>query len=181
MKDMKSQNTAMESKPGRGREYAKRVALSARGKSILAVAVLIGLVSIPLLTKAQESNEKRTLTGNWMVAVTRIPPPPGNPANILNLSNYFEDGNVITNSSNRSLIGTGHGNWERTGRQQFHRSSRLFLFDAAGNYAGIRLVEADLTLSEDGRRFDANGSVTSFDLLGNQTNTFNSTEVGQRY
>jgi hypothetical protein len=181
MKNIRSQNTVMESKPGRGREYAKRAALSARSKSILAAAVLIGLVSTPLLTNAQETNEKRTLTGNWIVAVTRLNPPPGQAPNILNLSTYFEDGNVVTNSSNRGLIGTGHGHWERTGRQQFTRFARLFLFDAAGNYAGIRQISATLTLSEDGTEFHATGSIENFDTSGNPTPGFQSTEVGRRY
>ena len=85
---MKSQNTVqysgMEPQSGRVFQYAKRIALSAPGRFLLAVAVLIGLVSIPLLTRANDRsgqdrnghgrNEKRTLTGNWLVTVTRVNP-----------------------------------------------------------------------------------------------------------
>jgi hypothetical protein len=61
---------------GRVCQYARRIALSAPARFLLAVTVMISLVSIPLLTRAQESNEKRTLTGNWLVTVTRVNPPP---------------------------------------------------------------------------------------------------------
>jgi hypothetical protein len=61
---MKSQNTLMESKSGRVFQYARRVALSTPGKFLLAVAVTISLASIPLLTRADQTNEERKLTGN---------------------------------------------------------------------------------------------------------------------
>ena len=173
------QTTVMESKSRRVFQYAKRIALS--GKSILAVAVMIGLLSIPLLTKAQESNEKRTLTGNWLLTVTRINPPPGLAPTFLSLQTYFEDGNVLGDSNTPGIRSTAHGNWERIGRQQFTRSNYIFLFDAAGNYAGTRVITARLRLSEDGSVFHANAEFRSFDPFGNPTNTGQSTEVGQRF
>src|SRR5688572_10752729 len=66
----------MESKSGWFLQHARRVALSAPGKFLLAAAVMISLVSIPLLTKADQTNEARKLTGNWMVTVRRGNPPP---------------------------------------------------------------------------------------------------------
>jgi hypothetical protein len=53
---MSYQNTAMESRRGRVFEYARRAALSAPGRFLLAVAVIIGSASVPLLTRANERN-----------------------------------------------------------------------------------------------------------------------------
>jgi len=54
---MKAQNTVMESKLGRAFQFAGRVALSAPGKLMLAVAVMGSLMSIPLPTGAGDANE----------------------------------------------------------------------------------------------------------------------------
>src|SRR2546426_261262 len=54
---MKSQKTLMNSKSRRAFQYAKRVALSAPGKLMLAVAVMGSLMSIPLRTGADDRNE----------------------------------------------------------------------------------------------------------------------------
>jgi hypothetical protein len=51
------QNTEMESKSRRVFQHAKRVALSAPGKFLLAVAVMGSLMSIPLPTGAGDGNE----------------------------------------------------------------------------------------------------------------------------
>lgn len=178
---MKSQNTVMESKSGRVFQYAKRVALSAPGKFLLAVAVMISLVSIPLLTRADQTNEERKLTGNWLVTVTRINPPPTLPPTFLSLMTYFEDGNFLEESNTTSIRSTHRGNWERIGHRQFTRSSISFRFDGARNYLGTSRLTATVTLNEDGSEFQANAVIQSFDAAGNLLTTAQSTEVGQRF
>jgi hypothetical protein len=170
----------MESKSGRGFEYVKRVALSAPGKFLIAVAVIISLVSIPPLTKADQTNEARKPTGNWMVTVTRVNPPPGLAPTFLSLMTYFEDGNFLEESNTTSIRSTHRGNWERTGHQQFTRSSISFRFDAARNYLGTSRLTATVTLSDDGSEFHADAVIQSFDASGNPLTTAQSTEVGQR-
>jgi hypothetical protein len=54
---MKPQNTEIESKSRRVFQYAKRVALSAPGKFLLAVAFVGSLLSIPLPTGAGNGND----------------------------------------------------------------------------------------------------------------------------
>jgi hypothetical protein len=174
------QNTVMESKPGHSFEHFKRVAFSAPGKLLLVVAVFFSLVSIPLLTRANDSNEKRTLTGNWLVTVTRVNPPPSLPPTFLSLMTCFEDGNVSEESNTTSIRSTGHGDWERTGHQQFTRSIVFFRFDATRNYLGIGRITATVTLSEDGSEFVADAVVQNYDASGNLLTTLQSTEVGHR-
>jgi hypothetical protein len=181
---MKGQNTVqnkvMESKSERVFQYAKRVALSAPGKFLLAMAVIISLVSIPLLTRAQESNDKRTLTGNWMVTVTPTPPPQA-PV-FLTLVTYFADGNLLQEGTGAAtpIRSTGRGNWERTGHQEFTQSFIFFRFDAARTYLGTRVVNSTITLSEDGRQYQADSVGQNFDTSGNLLSTSQATEVAQR-
>lgn len=183
---MKAQNTVMESKSSRVFQHAKRVALSASGKLLLAVALMISVVSIPMLTRADErnghdGNQKRTLTGNWIVTVTRINPPPALAPTFLSLMTYFEDGNILEESNTTSIRSTHRGSWERIGHQQFSRTSISFRFDPARNYLGTSRITATVTLSEDGSQFQANAMVQSFDAAGNLLTTAQSTEVGQRF
>lgn len=162
-------------------EKSRRGFVSASGKFLLAVAVICSLTIIPLLTKAEESNEKRTLTGNWMVTVTRVNPPPTLPPTFLSLMTYFNEGNFSEESNTSSIRSTHRGSWERTGPQQFARSSIAFRFDAARNYLGTSRLTATVTLSEDGSEFQANGLIQGFDASGNLVTTAQSIEVGQRF
>ena len=177
------QNTGMESKPGRFFQYARRLALSAPGKCLLAATVMIGLLSIPLLTKADERNERKTLTGNWLVTVTRLNPPPNLPPTFLSLMTFFEDGNVLEESNTTAIRSTGRGNWERIGHQQFSRVSVSFRFDAVRTYLGTTRITATVTLSEDGSEFHADAVIQNFDPSGNLVTTIQApgTEFGQRF
>ena len=174
------QNTGIESKPVRGFEYVKRVAVSTPGKFLLALAVLTSLVSIPLLSKADQTNEAKKLTGNWMVTVTPVTTPPGQAAPFHTLMTYFDDGNLLQESSSSTLRSTGRGNWERTGHNQFNQSIIFFRFDAARTYLGTRVITSTITLGEDGRQYQADSVGQNFDTSGNLLTTSQATEVGQR-
>jgi hypothetical protein len=165
---------------------ASRLARSAPGKLMLAAALLFSLVTVPLLTRGQDGNEpaanqKHELTGNWMVTVTRLNPPPGAPPNILSLMTYFQDQNFLEESNSPAIRSTARGTWERTAYHQFTRTSTSFRFDAARNYLGTSRLTAMMTLSEDGTEFQANGVVQGFDAAGNLVSTAQTTEVGQRF
>ena len=186
---MKSQNTVhntvMESKPGRVVQYARRVVLSAPGKLLLAVALIFSLGSIPLLTRADDRNGqsgKRTLTGNWLVTVTRLNPPPTLPPTFLSLMTFFEDGNVLEESNGTTIRSTARGNWERTGHQQFSRTMTYFRFDSTRNFIGMGRISATVTLSNDGSQFQGDAVLQTFDAAGNLLTTVQApgTEFGQR-
>ena len=174
------QYTVMESKPGRVVQFARRVALSGPGKLLLAVAVLISLVSIPLLTQANDSNEKRTLTGSWLVTSTRIDPLPGQALTFLGLATFFEDGNYLEENNEAALRSTGRGRWERIGRQQFVNSFIFFRFDAARNYLGTVRPTTTITLSEDGSEYQGDTVARIYDVSGNLVRTVRVTGVAHR-
>jgi hypothetical protein len=181
---MKSQSTVKstleESKLGGVFQYARGVALRASGKSLLTLAVLISLVAIPLLTRADQRNEKRKLTGNWMGTVTRLNPPPGQAADVLSLMTFFEDGNLLQEGSDPSIRSTGRGKWERIGHQQFSQEFLNLRFDAARIYIGTRVVTSTITLSDDGNQYQAETVAQTFDTSGNLLTTGLATEVAQR-
>ena len=183
-KDMKSQNTVqntgMDSKSGRGLEYVKRVALSAPGKLLLAVAVLTSLASIPLLTRADQTNEEKKLTGNWLVHATRLDPLPGQAVTFLSLYTYFEDGNLLYEGNTVDILSTGRGNWQRTGPRQFTQSFIFFRFDATRNYLGTLRPTSTITLSEDGNEYHSETVGQVYDASGNLVRTTRLTGVGQR-
>ena len=180
---MISQNSLTHSKPGRVGEFTRRVALTAPGRLLLALVAILGLVIVPLLTRANESygiehkqKANGTLTGNWMVTVTPIPAGPV----FLSLLTYFADGNLLQETSNPVIRSTGRGTWEKTGRDQFTQSIIFFRFDAARTYLGTRVVTSTITLSEDGRQYVADSVGQNFDPLGNLLTTSGASEVGHR-
>jgi len=175
----------MESKSGRVFQYAKRVALSTPGKLLLAGAVLISLLSIPLLTRADDRNghdrnEKRTLTGNWLVTSTRIDPLPGQTLNFLGLATFFEDGNYLEENNEAALRSTARGHWERIGHRQFVNSFIFFRFDAARNYLGTAQPTTTITLSDDGSEYQGDTVVQIYDVSGNLVRTARVTGVAHR-
>jgi len=183
---MKSQHTSTDSNSGRDHQYARRITLSAPGKLLLAVAILFSLISVPLLTRAdgneQDRSNKKTLTGNWMVTVTPVTSPPGLAPAFLTLMTYFEDRNLLQESTGSavSIRSTGRGRWESMGNGQFTQSFIFFRFDAARTYLGTRVVTSTITLSEDGRQYQADSVGQNFDTAGNLLTTSQATEVAQR-
>jgi hypothetical protein len=177
---MKAQNTEMESRSRGFFQYASRLALSGPGKFLLALAVIISLTSITLLTRADQTNEEKELTGNWMVTVTRLNPAPGQAPTVLSLATYFEDGNFLQEGNDPGIRSTGRGKWERTGHQQFTQSFINFRFDAARTYLGTRIVTSTITLSDDGSQYQGDAVAKFFDASGNLVSTALAIEVAQR-
>jgi hypothetical protein len=170
----------MESKSGRVIQYARRVALSAPGKLLFAVAVLISLVSIPLLTRADAPNEEKTLTGNWLSTATRLDPLPGQAPTFLSLQTFFEDGNFLEENNEAAIRSTGRGHWERIGPRQFMNSFIFLRFDAARIYLGTVQPTTTITLSEDGSDFQGDTVAQVYDASGNLLRTVHLTGVAHR-
>jgi hypothetical protein len=181
MKYQKRIDTTLgNSKSGHLFEYAKRITRSSPGKLLLVIAILVSLTTIPVWTRADQSNEKRTLAGNWMGTVTRLNPPPGQPPTVLSLMTFFEDGNLLQEGSDPSIRSTGRGKWERIGHQQFTQQFLNLRFDGARTYIGTRVVTSTVTLSADGNQYQAETVAQTFDTSGNLLTTGQATEIAQR-
>jgi hypothetical protein len=97
----------MELKSWRGFEYAKRVALSAPGRLLLAVAVLISLVSIPLLTRADDRNEhdgdESKIQQGFAIAPVPLDLHGKNPA-LVGLGSYFVNAQSFCNGCHSTSV-----------------------------------------------------------------------------
>jgi hypothetical protein len=167
---MDTPTTSRKPKPEHGSQYMRSIAL----------AIVVSLITIQAASGASNSNEKQTLTGNWVVTVTRVNPPPGLPPTFLSLQTYFADGSFLEESNTTLIRSLAHGDWEKTGQRQFTRSFLFFRFDASRNFIGTQTSTATITLSEDGQVFEGVGVIQIFDVDGNLIATGQGTEVGNR-
>jgi hypothetical protein len=142
------------------------------------LAIAMSLITLPAVGGGfgfKERQERITLTGNWLVTVTRPSPLPI----LLSLQTYFEDGNVLEESNSTSIRSLAHGTWEKVGQRQFTRTWFYFRFDAARNFIGSGKVTATVVLSKDGQTFEATAVIETFDAAGNLISTTQGTESGK--
>ena len=152
-------------------------------RRFIAFAIVVSLMTVQAASGASTSNEKQTLTGNWVVTVTRTNPPPGVPPTFLSLQTYFADGSFLEESNTPAMFvgrGLAHGDWEKIGQRQFTRSFLFFRFDASRNFIGTQTSTATITLSEDGQTLEGEGDIEIFDADGNLILTAHGTETGNR-
>ena len=133
---MKVQNTVIESTSGRVFLYAKRVALSGPGKLLLAVAAMIGLVSVPLLTRADDQKEDLTLEGSWINTVSPILPPGAPPITFVAYVTYSKGGGSIGSDRTKPFASPQHGTWVHVHGDEYAGTFVQDLFDPAGTFLG---------------------------------------------
>ena len=170
---MDTPTTSRKPKPEHGSQYMRFIAL----------ALVLSLTTAQLASGDDNSREKRTLTGNWVVTVTRTNPPPGVPPTFLSLQTYFADGSFLEESNTPLMFvgrGLAHGDWEKIGHRQFSRSFLFFRFDASHNFIGTQVSTATITLSEDGQTLEEVGDLEIFDVDGNLILTAHGTATGKR-
>ena len=164
----------MKSKSGRVFQYARRVALSTPGKFLLAVAVLISLVSIPLLTKADQTDdnlqhEGHGLEGSWINTVSPILPPGAPPISFQAYVTYSAGGASIGSDRTKPFASPQHGTWVHVQGHEYAGTFVQDLFDQAGTFTGtfkgrtrIRLVgENELAGVASVETRDPSGNVVS--------------------
>ena len=135
------QNTVMASKFARVFEYAKRITLSAPGKILLAVTLMISLVSIPLLRGANQSKdnlelEGHGLEGSWIITVSPILPPGVPPVAFQAYATYSEGGASIGSDRTKPFASPQHGTWVHVQGHEYAGTFVQDLFDQAGTYLG---------------------------------------------
>ena len=162
--------TSRKPMPEHGSQYMRSIV----------VALILLLTTVQLARGDDNSREKRTLTGNWVVTVTRIDPPPGLPPTFLSLQTYFAEDLFLEESNTNLIRSSARGEWDKTGHRQFSRSFLFFRFDASRIFIGTARNAATITLSEDGQTFEAAATLELFDAAGNLLSTSQATEAGQR-
>ena len=168
---MNTQATFLKLKPELRSQYRRFIAL----------AIVVSLVAVGLASGGPIVIQPGgTLTGNWLVTVTRIDPPPGLPPTFLSLQTYSADDLFLEESNTNLVRSSARGEWAKTGLWQFRRSFLFFRFDASRHFIGTARNRATITLSQDGQRFRAEAILELFDADGTLLSTSRAIEMGQR-
>ena len=98
-----------------------------------------------------------TLTGTWIVTVTRENPPPTVQPTFQSLMTFTGSGGMIeTSNTGTALRGPAHGAWIRTGQRRFVTNMVFFRFNpATGAFLGTQQVHRKMRLSRDQMSFTA--------------------------
>ncbi len=116
--------------------------------------------------------EERHLEGSWMGS--------GAPGIAPGLMTFHGDGSVIwsrpptvlTGPSSYALVSTGHGEWIRTGNQEFACTVFFLSGDTSTEFNVLIKVTENIQLNHSSDEFTQTGTVTGFDPAGNQLFSF---------
>lgn len=152
---------------------------------IVAGGALVSTVAIGLgRTSAAEGQAIApawSLTGTWVVTVTRENPPPNMKPTFASLMTFTRDGGMLeTSNTGTALRGPAHGSWIRIGPRQFATSMVLFRFDpTTGAFLGTQQVHRTMKLSHDQLRFTATSVAEQYNADGSLTlSGLRATETG---
>jgi hypothetical protein len=165
------QNTMMPSKSDRFFQHAKRVALSTPGKFLLAAAVVIGLVSLTLPTKADGRNDElrdegHRLEGSWILAVSPILPPGVPPITLQTYLTFSAGGASIGSDRTKPFGSPQHGTWVHLQGHEYAGTFVQDLFDQAGTFTGTFKGRTRILLVGE-NEFDGVANVETRDPAGN--------------
>jgi hypothetical protein len=165
------QNTVMESKSECVFQFAKRVALSTPGKFLLAAAVVIGLVSLTLPTKADGRNDElrdegHRLEGSWILAVSPILPPGVPPITLQTYLTFSAGGASIGSDRTKPFGSPQHGTWVHVQGHEYAGTFVQDLFDQAGTFTGTFKGHTRILLVGE-NEFDGVANVETRDPSGN--------------
>lgn len=71
-----------------------------------------------------------------------------------------------TDENNPATKSANFGHWERTGRNTYRFSFRLFRFDTTGLLIGSQIVRHNLVLARDGQSYMSSGGAEFYDVSG---------------
>ena len=138
---MKVQSIPTDSKLRRACEYGKRFALSAPSKFFLAAALVTCVVTLPLLTSADQSGKNFRdgndgLEGSWIYTVSPILPPGSPPISVRTYATYMQGGTSIGSDRTKPFASPQHGTWVHLRGHEYANTFVQDLFDPAGTFLG---------------------------------------------
>jgi hypothetical protein len=140
--------------------------------SILAVSALVLTATFSRADSEGDRSEQHNLVGAWLK-------PNGQDGLTPLLTTFMSDGTLIstrcivipTGPASAELVSTGHGQWIRTGHNQF-TATTIFLRSGIGSgpaveFTGLVKLVQTLTLNRAGDELIANGTLYIYDADGN--------------
>lgn len=129
------------------------------------------------------SGPAASLEGTWQVQITLRNCATGEPLGqpFPALASFDFAGTVVTSDGSMSPAtrGSGHGIWRRVKGRSFAALTEAFLF-TDGARSGKQLIEQEITLDSEGRRFDSIVSAMVFNAAGQPVFSGCASSVGQR-
>jgi hypothetical protein len=115
------------------------------------------------------------LVGSWMTNYNR-----STGEQLTGLLTFHENGTVVNSLSDHLTGTTSHGTWTSLGNNQYAYSVLRLDIDSTGNYAGIRAVDADVTVDPTGNSWTSASRTTFYDTSGNFMRMLTSTGMAKR-
>jgi hypothetical protein len=99
---------------------------------------------------------------------------------IIILLTVHENGSLVTSSSDHLAGSTSHGTWMALGNNQYAYSQVRMNIDPAGNYVGVRTIDADVMVDPSGNTWTSTTRISFYDTGGNFVQTITSSGTGSR-
>jgi hypothetical protein len=130
------------------------------------VIVLIAVATAPAFA---DSKPKGLEGGSWRVTITAGPGTPELPTWYQALVTFDASGGLVATITD-PLLKTGHGAWNKNGKQTFPVTILLFQFSSEGEFLGTLKARATLKLNDGSNTFDSDDyQFEFFDPDGNPT------------
>ena len=146
---------------------------STKSKPLLILAVAALLIPATFLHANSDNDQSdRDLPGTWLSnAEPGVPP---------SLCSFMSDGRAIfsrtiitpTGPSSFELVGTGHGEWIRTGRDEFAATFFLLRSGPTVDFTGLVKVTSSFKFNRHSDQITQVGTVYIYDAGGNQLFSF---------
>ena len=91
-----------------------------------------------------------------------------------------DNGTLVTSSSDHLAGSSSHGKWTSLGNNQYAYSQVRMNTDPAGNYAGIRAIDADVSIDSSGNAWTSTTKINFYDTSGNFLQSVTSSGTGTR-
>jgi hypothetical protein len=142
-------------------------AAAGAGSAVVATAAARG--------DAASAQSNNPLVGSWLCTYNR-----STGEVLTGLLTFHENGTVVNSTSDHLAGGTSHGTWIDLGNGLYAYSVIRLSVDAAGNYAGTRAVDSDLTVDPSGNSWTSVSRTIFYDTSGTLVRMLTSTGTASR-
>jgi hypothetical protein len=160
-------------------------------KGFILASLVAGAMALPLFIPAQKAHAdndrhdgdgnqswRQNLAGTWKSAAEPGVPP--------QLASFMSDGRlifsrtitVVTGPTSVELVGTGHGEWIRTGQHEFASTMFLIRSGPSVEFTGLVKVTSTYTLNRNSDQLTSTGTVYIYDADNNLLFSFPSPGSG---